>query len=144
MTSLSLPQARIPLGWAMFQGQRVPVEIDIEWMRALSGLLDRTGGVSGSTNFGEYINQFFDQPHGDPAAQEAIRGVDELRNALESARGEVQQLRGMLDDAVQELAALRSVQDLRARIDDLESQLADVKSPQDLRSRVEQIEERLL
>jgi hypothetical protein len=24
----SLPQARIPLGWAMVNGQRVPVEID--------------------------------------------------------------------------------------------------------------------
>lgn len=144
MTALSLPQARIPLGWVMVQNRRVPVEIDIEWMRALSGLLDRTGGVSGSTNFGEYVNQFFDAPPTDPAAQEAIRGVDELRNALESARGEVQHLRGMLDDAVQELAALRSVQDLRAHVEDLESQLADVKSPQDLRSRVEQIEERLL
>ena len=48
MTSpLALPQARIPLGWAVVNGDRTPVLIDIEWMRALLGLLNRTGGVSG-------------------------------------------------------------------------------------------------
>lgn len=47
MSTLSLPQARIPVGWAMVAGQRVPVEIDIEWMRALTVINDRVGGASG-------------------------------------------------------------------------------------------------
>jgi hypothetical protein len=47
MSTLALPQARIPLGYAMVGGQRVPVEIDIEWMRALTVLVQRAGGTSG-------------------------------------------------------------------------------------------------
>jgi len=47
MSTLSLPQARIPVGWVMVAGQRVPVEIDIEWMRALTVIKDRVGGVTG-------------------------------------------------------------------------------------------------
>lgn len=47
MTPLTLPQARIPLGWARINGQRVPVEIDIEWMRAFLQLVQRSGGVPG-------------------------------------------------------------------------------------------------
>lgn len=50
MKALTLPQARIPLGWASVDGKRVPVEIDIEWMRSLTGLLDRVGGTFAPTN----------------------------------------------------------------------------------------------
>lgn len=47
MSTLVLPQARIPLGYASVGGQRVPVEIDMEWMRALTVLVQRAGGLSG-------------------------------------------------------------------------------------------------
>ena len=47
MITLSLPQARIPIGWAMVAGNRVAVEIDMEWMRAFTVIKDRVGGVSG-------------------------------------------------------------------------------------------------
>lgn len=50
MKALTLPQARIPLGWARVDGKRVPVEIDIEWMRSLTGFLDRVGGTFAPTN----------------------------------------------------------------------------------------------
>ena len=50
MKALTLPQARIPLGWASVDGKRVPVEIDIEWMRSLTGFLDRVGGTFAPTN----------------------------------------------------------------------------------------------
>lgn len=50
MKALALPQARIPLGWARVDGKRVPVEIDIEWMRSLTGFLDRVGGTFAPTN----------------------------------------------------------------------------------------------
>lgn len=52
MKTLTLPQARIPLGHVMVQGQRLPVEIDMEWMRALLTLVNRTGGVLGVEDFG--------------------------------------------------------------------------------------------
>lgn len=45
--TITLPQGRIPLGWAMVQGQRIPVTIDAEWMQSLLALLDRSGGVAG-------------------------------------------------------------------------------------------------
>lgn len=50
MKALTLPQARIPLGWASVDGKRVPVSIDIEWMRSLTGFLDRVGGTYAPTN----------------------------------------------------------------------------------------------
>lgn len=42
----TLPQARIPLANVVVNGENYPVEISIEWMRALQGLLDRLGGTS--------------------------------------------------------------------------------------------------
>lgn len=49
MSAVTLPQARIPLGWANVNGTRVPIEIDIEWMRAFSALVSRTGGTVAPT-----------------------------------------------------------------------------------------------
>ena len=121
--AVTFPQARIPLGWAMVQGQRVPVEIDPEWLRSFVDLLNRTGGVSGDTSFDQYIPMFFETPHTDATAQEAMRCVDELRNELASTRSDLQAIRSMLDQA-----------------------LASIESPpaSDLRNRIEQIEGRLM
>ena len=57
MTAVSLPQARIPLGWVTVpntggEPQRLPVMIDQEWMRALLQFVARTGGVMGEADFG--------------------------------------------------------------------------------------------
>jgi hypothetical protein len=54
MSIVTLPQARIPLGWATIEQpdgtkRRIPIEIDIEWMRALLGIVTRIGGVSSET-----------------------------------------------------------------------------------------------
>jgi hypothetical protein len=38
------------MGWAVVQGQRVPVEVDIEWMRYFSTLTERAGGTVAPTN----------------------------------------------------------------------------------------------
>ena len=47
MMVLNQPQARIPIGWAMVQGQRVPVEVDTEWARYFSTVTVRAGGAIG-------------------------------------------------------------------------------------------------
>lgn len=47
MSTLTLPTARIPVGFATVQGQRVPVVIDPEWMRWASTLTERAGGITG-------------------------------------------------------------------------------------------------
>lgn len=49
---ITLPQARIALGWATVEGKRIPVEINMEWMLALMRLVERTGGVTGETDVG--------------------------------------------------------------------------------------------
>ena len=122
MSTITLPQARIPLGYAMVQGVRVPVEIDMEWMRVMMDLVTRTGGTSGDTNFSEYLPQFFDTPHTDATAAEAIRAVDELRNELASAKTEQQVLRSMLDQ-ISALLETQPASDLRNRIEQIEGRL---------------------
>ena len=119
---VSFPQARIPLGWAMVDGSRVAVEIDQEWLRALTDLLIRTGGVSGDTSFDQYIPMFFDTPHTDATAREAITMIDELRNELASARSEQQQLRSMLEDLASQLQSNPNT-DFRNRIEQIEDRL---------------------
>lgn len=48
MKSVTLPQAFVPIGSVSLGGARLPVTIDIEWMRALSQLVLRVGGTSGT------------------------------------------------------------------------------------------------
>ena len=119
---VSFPQARIPLGWAMVNGSRVAVEIDQEWLRALTDLLTRTGGVSGDTSFEQYIPMFFDTPHTDATAREAMTMIDELRNELASARSEQQQLRSMLEELATQMQS-NPTTDFRNRIEEIEGRL---------------------
>lgn len=53
--ALGLPQGRIPLGWVNVGGQRLPVDIDPEWLRALTILVNRSGGVAGNAEFGNDV-----------------------------------------------------------------------------------------
>lgn len=103
MSTLTLPQARIPLGWATVQGVRTPVEIDMEWMLAFIGLVNRTGGTSGDENFDQYINQF-DSPIIDNATHENKQAISELRNEIASSKQELKQLRTMIDECASELS----------------------------------------
>jgi hypothetical protein len=121
---LTLPQARIPLGWAMVQGQRVAVEIDMEWMLVFLRLMERTGGTTGDTNFIQYINQLFEAPLIDPGLQDAVRAIDELRNELSSARNETQTLRAMIEELSSSIAESHSTDLLRNRIESIEDRLA--------------------
>ncbi len=121
---VSIPQARVALGWVMVNGVRTPVEIDMEWMLTFTRMLDRTGGVSGDTNFSQYINQFFDAPLVDTRLPEALRAVDELRQELSSTRSDVSQLRGMIDELTNAMAAMPSTEQFRSRIETIEGRLA--------------------
>ena len=55
MSSLLLPQGRIPIGTAMVGGQRVSVEVDMEWMRFFTVLTERAGGIVAPSNIVTYI-----------------------------------------------------------------------------------------
>lgn len=106
----------------MVDGSRVAVEIDQEWLRALTDLLTRTGGVSGDTSFDQYIPMFFDTPHTDATAREAMTMIDELRNELSSARSEQQQLRSMLEELATQMQS-NPITDFRNRIEEIEGRL---------------------
>lgn len=142
---ITLPQARIALGWAVFQEQRIPVEIDMEWMLAFARLVERTGGVSGDTSFEEYINQFFDAPPADAGGRAALRGVDELRN--DQPRGPdplIHELVNAVDELRNELAASRADQQaLRGLLEEQAGRIEQVQQYDQLRNRIEQIEGRL-
>ena len=142
-TALTLPQARIPIGNATIQGQQVPIFVTIDWMLAFAGLLSRSGGTSGDTSFEQYINQFYDLPPSDPALQESVRSIDELRQELASSRAELQSLRSLIDDQTVQLAQMRSTEDFRSLIQELLAEMPQIRFADDLRTRVEQIEGRL-
>jgi hypothetical protein len=78
--------------------------IDVEWMRAFTAFLARTGGTVGTEGIEEYAPLIIDSmaPPQDASGQESLRAVDELRNELASAVASIQ----TLQSAVDELAAL--------------------------------------
>ena len=124
---LTLPQARIPLGWVMVGGQRAPVEIDREWMLAFLGLLTRTGGITGNTSAGSALDELLPllmEPVRDAQTQEAMRAIEELRQELAGARSETHALRGQLEDALAQMAGMRQSDDLRGRIEQIEDRLS--------------------
>lgn len=118
----TLPQARIPLGYAVIAGQRTPVEIDIEWMRAFTDLVKSTSS-DGGASLAELLPLFFSVPPSDPVSQEAIRAVDELRNELSSARSDTQALRAQIEDQASLIAEMRRDPDLRNRVEQIEGRL---------------------
>lgn len=75
MTKLALPQARIPIAWAVVNGVRVPCEVDIEWMRLFFGMYDRAGGANGVSTTDLAISQFDDS-----GIPEAIAAINELES----------------------------------------------------------------
>jgi hypothetical protein len=112
MTLLTRPQGRIPIGYAMFQGQRVPVTIDIEWDRFLAILTERAGGVTGvsTTELVESayedagINEInaqsmaFEQGQNQRPQQEFVQAVEfdnnaELRARIDALETEIQALK---------------------------------------------------
>jgi hypothetical protein len=57
MSILTRPQGRIPIGHVVIGGQRLAVELDLEWDRYFQVLTERAGGVVGPSNIVTYISQ---------------------------------------------------------------------------------------
>jgi hypothetical protein len=66
---LTRPQGRIPIGYAVVNGARVPVTIDLEWDRYFTVLDARAGGVNGPGTEDLSIAQFDDAGIAEQQAQ---------------------------------------------------------------------------
>jgi hypothetical protein len=112
--SLSLPQARSPIGWVDIAGRRTPVVIDLEWMRSLTSLVERAGGVSGSSTTDLAAEAFEDA------------GIEEGKAALYALRDEAWSMPPItVEQQVQHLTG--EVAELMATVAELTKQLEGVR-----------------
>lgn len=127
--SLTLPKANVPIGSVVIAGTRYDVAQSPEFVRLFFDLFRRVGSTAAPTN--NDLNTLVDQLesatlnlHNDPSAQEAVRGVDELRNEISSLRSDCDNLRNQLAEANAEMAGLRYVAaEWRPRVEQLEDRL---------------------
>lgn len=113
MSTLTKPQARITLGWAKVSGQRIPVEIDIEWDLFLSRLTERAGGTSGAST-PELSEEAFDDAGIDDLKATVYAATDSAGQSPVQMAQEIQQLGTELSGALAQLAELtKEVQGLK-------------------------------
>lgn len=127
---LTLPQARIPLGWVMLPDpsapggkKRMPVEIDIEWMRAFLNVSNATDTNAGGA-LDEVLPLLLQDPGADLVAREALQAAEDLRNELDGTRNELRTVRAALEEMQAQLAGMREPQNLMDRITQIEDRLA--------------------
>lgn len=125
MSKVTVPKNMVPVGFVQVGNQRYEVQQHPEFVRFFFDLFQRVGGTAAASN--SDLEQMAEEQVGagqvsSPEAQEAVRGVDELRNQLASLRSDVDMLRGLIEQAGEALA-LRAVDDLRARVEQIEGRL---------------------
>lgn len=106
MSTLTKPQGRIALGYAVVQGERVLVTIDREWDKFLSDLAERAGGVVGVSTT-ELVESAYEDA-----------GIQEMQAAIFTSEYAQNQRPIVELMATQEFD---STAELRARIDALET-----------------------
>lgn len=105
--------------------------VSLPWFMFLSSMLQAIGGPAVGPGGGaapvDNTKQFEEYPLSNPDALEALRGVDELRNAIASISNDGQALRSIYDELNGALAGIRNLTDLRNRVDDVESLVESVR-----------------
>ena len=126
MSVVNLPDANTPIAWVEIDGEKIPANIDFEWMRGFTQLLDRTGGTTSNTIPELNIAAFEDA--GIPEQQAELFSVESAVGQLPpmtqsvSARDleDFRQLPPVLPQLVADDLS-DSVSELQARVDVLES-----------------------
>jgi hypothetical protein len=103
---VALPQARIPIGHCTVNGQRVEVEIDIEWMRSFTALVARTGGTTTEITLTEATELIFTLQ----------AEIDNARSRNDGLLQKIAELEARIED-------IRIVPDLTGRVQTIEERL---------------------
>lgn len=122
------PNASIPVGLIEMGGKRIEVKQHPEFVRFFFDLFARIGGVSALTNteleaLAQALIDAGAVPASSPEAQEALRGVEDLRQQLSSLRGDNDRLRSELDELRSLIEPVPSLQPLEFRVSQIEDRL---------------------
>lgn len=123
MSAITPPKAQIPIGIVMINGRETEVRQHPEFVRFFFDLFRRVGGTDGTSSDELLDLAFFDPPR-DPQAAEAVRGLGEVWNQLESLRSDCDNLRRLVAEQEAELQTLRGMDTLRNRVEQIEDRLA--------------------
>lgn len=92
---------------------------------ALRALVSRSGGTADVVVTSiDNQKQFEEYALSSPDAMEALRAVDELRNAMQQSDALISDLVRAVDELRNAMAALRYMDDLRSRIEQIEGRIA--------------------
>ncbi len=126
--TLTPPIARIPIGLLTINGQQFEVRQHPEFVRFFFDLFARVGSADAlsNTELEAMAQALLDSgavPASSTEAQEALRGVEELRQEFASLRGENDRLRGELEELRAQLEGAPSFQPLEGRVQQIEDRL---------------------
>ena len=107
MGNVTFPRNGIPIGYVSINGQRMPVEVHPEYLRAFDSIVERVGGVSGSSTNDLTLSQFEDA------------GIEEHKHALFRLTDDVWQLPPMVDLSAAHEDKAPGVEELRALVAEL-------------------------
>ncbi len=128
-TTITTPKATIPIGIVTLpSGQRLEVQQHPEMVRYFFDLVRRVGGTTALTNtdleaMAQALIDAGAVPLSSPEAQEALRGVEELRQELASLRGEADRIRGEVDELRAQIEVAPTLQPLAQRVQQIEDRI---------------------
>lgn len=120
--NLTPPMSSIPIGTAVFNGQRIDVQQHPEFVRFFFDLFARVGGVRGMT-VEELLALLLGEPKTDPRTHEALRAVDELRIELDSLRSSNQKLSALVEELAGQIEPAPSLRPIEQRVKQIEDRL---------------------
>lgn len=128
MSKVTPPNATIPVGVIELGGRRIEVKQHPEFVRFFFDLFSRIGGTSALTNveleaLAQALTDAGAVPSSSTEAQEAQRGVEELRQELASLRGHCDRLRAELDELRAAIEPAPSLRPLEIRVSQIEDRL---------------------
>lgn len=126
--TITPPKNSIPVGLIDFGGKRIEVQQHPEFVRFFFDLFNRVGGVSALSNtdleaMAQALVDAGAVPSSSPEAQEALRGVEELRQQIASLRGENDRMRSEVEELRAQLEGGLSLQPLEFRVSQIEDRL---------------------